>query len=262
MNEEKKQEVQVFDGHQFGIIVEEGKPLFNAGDVCEILEYANTADTLKKHCKEAGIAKREVRSSGQARWVNFIDEPNLYRLIARSKMPNAEKFQDWVFEEVLPSIRKHGGYLTPQKIEEVLLNPDTIIRLATDLKNERQLRIAAETRAQEGEKTVLRLLPMAEYSQTVLLSDSLVKMNDIAVHLGVSAIRLNKFLASREVIYKQGDTWYPHAKYRDGEYFDFHIHHYTDMASGETKTKSLLKATEKGRKMIIELWGQEKEQAS
>lgn len=66
----------------------------------------------------------------------YIPEKDVYRLIMRSNLPNAEQFQDWVCDEVLPSIRKHGGYLTPDKIEEVLSNPDTIIRLATQLKNE------------------------------------------------------------------------------------------------------------------------------
>jgi len=66
----------------------------------------------------------------------FIAEGDLYRLIANSKLPDADKFERWVFDEVLPSIRKHGGYLTPEKIEEVLLNPDTIISLANQLKDE------------------------------------------------------------------------------------------------------------------------------
>ena len=66
----------------------------------------------------------------------FIAEGDLYRLIANSKLPDADKFERWVFDEVLSSIRKHGGYLTPEKIEEVLLNPDTIISLANQLKDE------------------------------------------------------------------------------------------------------------------------------
>jgi len=71
--------------------------------------------------------------------VKFIPEGDLYRLIARSKLPAAEKFERWIFDEVIPSIRKYGAYLTPDMVEKVLTDPDTIIRLATDLKNERQL---------------------------------------------------------------------------------------------------------------------------
>lgn len=72
--------------------------------------------------------------------MSFINEGSVYRLITYSKLPQAEKFERWVFDEVLPSIRKHGAYMTPETIERVLLNPDTIIQLAQSLKEERQFK--------------------------------------------------------------------------------------------------------------------------
>ena len=92
-------------------------------------------NAIKQHCK--GVAKRyPLQTAGGIQQARFITEGDLYRLIANSKLPDAEKFERWVLDEVLPSIRKHGGYLTPEKIEEVLLNPDTIISLANQLKDE------------------------------------------------------------------------------------------------------------------------------
>lgn len=109
--------------------------MFCAKDVATVLGYADTVNAIKQHCK--GVVKRyPLQTAGGMQQARFITEGDLYRLIANSKLPNAEKFERWVFDEVLPSIRKHGGYLTPEKIEEVLLNPDTIISLANQLKDE------------------------------------------------------------------------------------------------------------------------------
>jgi len=114
---------------------EKGTPVFCAKDVATVLGYADTVNAIKQHCK--GVAKRyPLQTVGGMQQARFITEGDLYRLIANSKLPDAEKFERWVFDEVLPSLRKHGGYLTPEKIEEVLLNPDTIISLANQLKDE------------------------------------------------------------------------------------------------------------------------------
>ena len=114
---------------------EKGTPVFCAKDVATVLGYADTVNAIKQHCKGAAI-HRPLETAGGTQQVRFITEGDLYRLIANSKLPDAEKFERWVFDEVLLSIRKHGGYLTPEKIEEVLLNPDTIISLANQLKDE------------------------------------------------------------------------------------------------------------------------------
>ena len=83
---------------------------FCGSDVCNILGYVNAPDAMKKHCKEAGIAKRYISHSSGRKEAIFINEPNLYRLIIKSRKPEAEPFEAWVFEEVLPQIRKTGKY--------------------------------------------------------------------------------------------------------------------------------------------------------
>jgi len=138
MTDQSREEVAQYDfqGNAIRIVSEQdGTTLFCGKDVAAALGYKRPNDALQQHCKGAAI-HRPLETAGGIQQVRFITEGDLYRLIANSKLPDAEKFERWVFDEVLPSIRKHGGYLTPEKIEEVLLNPDTIITLATQLKDE------------------------------------------------------------------------------------------------------------------------------
>ena len=138
MTDQSREEVAQYDfqGNAIRIVSEQdGTTLFCGKDVAVALGYKRPNDALQQHCKGAAI-HRPLETAGGIQQARFITEGDLYRLIANSKLPDAEKFERWVFDEVLPSIRKHGGYLTPEKIEEVLLNPDTIISLANQLKDE------------------------------------------------------------------------------------------------------------------------------
>ena len=138
MTDQSRKEVAQYDfqGNAIRIVSEQdGTTLFCGKDVAVALGYKRPNDALQQHCKGAAI-HRPLETAGGIQQARFITEGDLYRLIANSKLPDADKFERWVFDEVLPSIRKHGGYLTPEKIEEVLLNPDTIISLANQLKDE------------------------------------------------------------------------------------------------------------------------------
>lgn len=125
-------------------VTEDDTPLFCGKDVASILGYKDTTNALKLHCR--GVVKHHpiVDSLGRSQSARFITEPDLYRLITRSKLPEAEKFERWVFEEVLPSIRKHGMYATPATIEDMLANPDIMINALMRLKEERARRAKAE----------------------------------------------------------------------------------------------------------------------
>lgn len=90
---------------------------FGAKDVCDILGYVNNSDAIKKHCKPKGVAKRYSPTKGGNQEIVFINEPNLYRLIIKSRKPEAEPFEAWVFEEVLPQIRKTGKYALQNSAE-------------------------------------------------------------------------------------------------------------------------------------------------
>lgn len=141
--------IQVYESGDFGslrTVEEDGKVMFCATDVAKALGYARPADAVKAHCRGSVNYRPITDSLGRIQQAKFISEPDVYRLITHSKLPNAERFEAWVFEEVLPSIRSHGGYLTQSKIEEALLDPDTIIKLATNLKAEREAHEQEATR--------------------------------------------------------------------------------------------------------------------
>lgn len=138
---------------------------------------------------------------------DFIAEPQMYRLAIKANNKTAERFQDWVTNEVLPSIRKHGAYMTDEKIEEALLNPDTIINLATQLKNEREGRLIAEQQVKEFQ-------PKVSYYDKVLSNDALMTISLIAKDYGMSGAGMNKLLHELGVQYRQGGTWLLYAKYQ------------------------------------------------
>ena len=137
-------DLKIFENEQFGsirTIEKDSKIYFCGSDVAKALGYSDTAKAIKLHCKEDGWAFYPVIDSlGREQQARFINEGNVYRLITHSKLPAAEQFEHWVFDEVLPSIRKHGAYMTTETLEKALLSPDYLIRLATALKSEQEQR--------------------------------------------------------------------------------------------------------------------------
>lgn len=92
------------------IILVDGDPWFSVADVCDVLGYSNSRDTVAKHCRAGGVAKRDTPTNSGIQALTYINEGNLYRLVIKSRKPEAEKFEAWVCDEVLPSIRKTGRY--------------------------------------------------------------------------------------------------------------------------------------------------------
>lgn len=131
--------IQIFENNDFGKIRtldENGTVLFCGSDVAKALGYTNTSKAICDHCK--GVTKRYTPTTGGKQEMSFITEGDVYRLIARSKLPSADKFERWVFDEVLPSIRKHGAYMTADTIQRAISDPDFLISLATTLKEEKE----------------------------------------------------------------------------------------------------------------------------
>ena len=154
--------LQIFEGQKVEIFEFNGEVLFNPYDVAAILGVKNVRDRIrdfndnqriKLTQSTVGIPDNlDIPTSGRV----YITESGVYKLTFQSRKPQAEKFSDWVTGEVLPSIRKHGAYLTPDKVEEVLLNPDTIIKIAQNLKEEQEKRRQLEIENNE-------LKPKANY---------------------------------------------------------------------------------------------------
>ena len=219
-------ELKIFSNQEFGdvrTIVEDDKILFCASDVAKALGYARPANAISQFCPHAlkkGIGvetgkKADGTPAMQNVQMNFIPEGDVYRLVVRSKLPTAIKFESWVFDDVIPSIRKHGAYLTPDKIEEVLTNPDTIIRLATELKQEREAKQKALVALEQVNKELEEAQPKLTYYDTILNSVGTMTSSQIGADYGMSAIKLNRILNEQKLIKKVNNQWILYAKYQN-----------------------------------------------
>lgn len=231
-----------FENQQVRTIEIENEPWFVGKDVAKILGYQNGSRDINRHVDEEDRQNYQNGTFDSPRGMTIINESGLYSLILSSKLPNAKKFKRWVTSEVLPAIRKHGGYLTEQKLEEALLNPDTLINLATQLKQEREGRLIAEQRVNE-------LTPKATYYDLVLQNNTLLSITKIAKDYGWSGMKMNNFLHENKVQYKQGDTWLLYQKYADKGYTQSK----TNIVDGGKKTVMHTYWTQKGRLFIYEL---------
>lgn len=182
-------ELQIFTNEQFGdirTVEENGKVLFCGNDIATALGYSNPRDALYKHCR--CVAKRDVphpQSPDKQIEMSFIPEGDVYRLIAHSKLPKAQEFESWVFDEVLPTIRKHGAYMTEQTLEDALTSPDFLIRLATQLKEEQEAR-----RALEAENAAMQ--PKALFADAVTASHTSILIGELAKILKQNGIDIGQ----------------------------------------------------------------------
>lgn len=191
-------ELQIFNNREFGQIrtIElEGKPYFMASDVAKALGYIRPNDAINQHCR--ATVKHSTLISGKMQEVNFIGEGDMYRLITHSKLESAERFETWVFDEVLPSIRKHGIYATDNVIDNILNNPDFGIELLTKLKEERTARVEAE------KKNAILTHINKTYTMTEIAKELNMK----------SAVQLNKMLPEKKIQYHINGTWVMYSKY-------------------------------------------------
>lgn len=201
-------ELKIFENPEFGkvrVVEDDGNPYFAGLDIANALGYLNGSRDIQRHCKKV-IKRWSTDSVGRRQETLFIPESDLYRLVMRSNLPDAERFQDWIVEEVLPSIRKHGAYMTQETIEEVLTNPDTIIRLATELKEKREKVQKLEVQAEADRPKVL-------FAQAVESSDNSILVGDLAKILRGNGIKIGQnrlFQQLREqgyLIKRNGSDW-------------------------------------------------------
>lgn len=178
----------------------------------------------------------------------YLTEGNVYRLIVRSKLPTAEKFERWVFDEVIPTIRKHGMYSTDYLLE----NPDIAIAALQKLKEEREERRKLESTVAVQTQQISELQPKASYYDLVLNCKDLIAISKIAKDYGKSAIWMNEKLAELKVQYRQGDVWLLYQKYAEKGYTSTKTHTHLGH-DGLPHAKVLTMWTQKGRLFIYEL---------
>ena len=232
-------EVQVFDNLK--VKEENGQILFDA-ETAAIGLGLTQVKSHKTYVRWGTLSKYLSQEVGKG---DFITEPQFYKLAIKANNETAEKFQDWVTSEVLPAIRKHGTYMTDQTIEDVLTNPDTIIRLATDLKNERKEKLML---AQQ----VTELKPKADYTDLILSNKTLVTITFIAKDYGMSGLAMNKLLHDLGVQYSQSGVWLLYAKHQTKGWTQSET---TEVVKKDGSKKLVMntKWTQKGRLGLYEL---------
>lgn len=235
-----------FEGNNVPVKIIDGKLMFDAETVSKSVGISLSKNG-KLYVRWERV--RDYLNSPEVEKGDFITEPQMYKLAIKANNKVAERFQNWVTSEVLPSIRKHGAYMTPEKIEEALLNPDMIINLATQLKSEREGRLIAEQQVNE-------LQPKATYYDRVLADKSLVTISIIAKDYGMSGRAMNVLLHDLGVQFKQGNTWLLYSKYQQTGW----THSDTTMVKRKDGTEKAVlntKWTQKGRLGLYELLKQE-----
>lgn len=170
-------ELTLFENPDFGNIrtleTNEGRVLFCGKDIAIALGYSNPRKALADHCK--GVTKCDALTNGGRQELSFIPESDVYRLAFGSKLPNAERFTDWVAEEVIPSIRRHGAYMTDDVLKKALTSPDFLIQLATELKSEKEKNQRLENKI-EADKPKVIFADAVSVSQRSILVGELAKL--------------------------------------------------------------------------------------
>lgn len=236
-----KNQIQQFHNDEFGsldILMIDDKPYFPATECAKILGYVKPENAIVRHCK--GSLKRGVLSNGGMQDKKFIPEGDLYRLIIRSKLPAAERFETWVFDEVLPTIRKYGAYATHDTLDELLHSPKFAERLIQRLEEEREKNGVLEGLATE-------MAPKALYCDMVLQCKNLVPVSLIAKDYGMSAAAFNTLLYDLGVQYPMGGTWVLYQKYAGNSYTKTRTYHV-----GEYTSALHTSWTQKGRLFLYE----------
>jgi anti-repressor protein len=230
-----------FKGQNLRVVSVNDEPWFVAKDVCDVLELVNVTRSLDR-LEEDEKGLHTMNTLGGKQNLSIVSESGLYELIFASRKPEAKVFKKWVKQEVLPSIRKHGAYMTQDTIQKALTNPDFLIQLATQLKDEQQKRI-------EAQRIIEQQRPIVDYYQRIMNSTDVVATTQIAQDYGLSAFRLNQILHEEGVQYKLGGQWILYGKYQGKGYVrsqTVDIRH-TD---GRESVKMHTKWTQKGRVLI------------
>lgn len=204
-------ELKIFENPEFGeirTIEENGKVLFCGSDIAKALGYKNPSKALSDHCK--GVTKRYTPTASGKQEMNFIPEGDIYRLAAKSELSGAERFESWIFDEVLPSIRKNGGYIAGQ----AELSPEELMARALMVAQrtlaERDARISALT----VENEVMR--PKAGYFDDMVDRKLNTGIRETAKELSVKEKTFVTFLLEGKYLYRdQKKKLQPYAQYVD-----------------------------------------------
>ena len=236
--------MMIFRNVEFGAIRtmsnEQGEPMFCAKDVAEALGYKNTRDSLKRHVDDDDVVKHDtIDRLGRTQQAIFVNESGLYALILSSKLDSAKRFKKWVTGEVLPAIRKQGGYMLARKGE----SEKEIMK--------RALQIVQATLARRDEQ-IARLQPRADYADHVLDSITCITTTQLAKELDMTAQQLNRRLCEMHIQYWQSGQYMLYADYDRQGFAKGRTRTHT-VKDGIVLTETYLVWTERGREFIHRL---------
>lgn len=250
--DENKIQVWNYEGTEVRTVQIDGEPWFVLADICRELELSTSARVAERLEKDEVSQTHTIDRMGREQKTTIINESGLYTVILRSDKPQAKPFRKWVTSEVLPSIRKHGAYMTEQTLERALTSPDFLIELATQLKAEQAQRKQLETTVAVQNQQIAELQPKASYYDVVLNCKDLISITSIAKDYGKSGIWLNRYLNQNGVQYKQGNHWLLYQKYAEKGYTSTKTQTFPG-ADGQQHTKVHTYWTQKGRLFIYDL---------
>ena len=238
-------ELKIFENENFGeirtIIDDNKEPWFVAIDICNVLELKNPTVAVGRLDED----ERTKYNLGRQGMTNMVNEYGLYNLILASRKKEAKDFKRWITHEVLPAIRRDGGYMVVSRgesEEDILARAMIIAKKNIDkleLENKKKDQIIGE------------LMPKADYVDKILQNKSLIKISSIAKDYGMSAQEMNKLLHELRIQYKQGDQWLLYAKIQDKGYTSSETHVY-EKRDGTTDVSLITKWTQKGRIFLYE----------
>lgn len=213
-------QIHIYDENKIRTLKDEWDETWFVGkDVAGVLGYVDLNKAVQMHVdsEDKKLNDKSSLSFGQ-RGATLINESGLYSLIISSKLPTAKKFKRWVTSEVLPSIRNQGAYLTPEKIEEVLTDPDTIIKIATQLKEERAMRMQAEKAAIESDKIIQLQKPKVLFADAVDTSSTSILVGQLAKLLRQNGVaigqnRLFAWFRDNGYLCKKGENYNEPSQY-------------------------------------------------
>ena len=253
-------EVRVFESAKFGQVrtskTESGDPLFCLVDVCKALGLSNPRK-VKTQLSQKGVTISDTHTNGGVQQLNFITEANLYRCIFQSRKEEAEQFQDWVCEEVLPAIRQTGGYIAtqPEDTPELIMARALQVAQSTIERHQQQLQVAQAVITSQSEQ-LKEQAPKVEYTDSVLNASTTYTSTQMAKELDLrTAEQLHALLKSWGVMIRQSGQWMLAAKYCGQNYTKTRTHPYTKQ-DGTQGTNSITVWTERGRWFLHNLMQQ------
>lgn len=250
-------DLQIFNSPEFGAIrtiEKDGEPWFVGKDVATILGYAKPLNALATHIDEDDSLKQGLTDNmGRMQETIFINESGLYSLVLSSKLPTAKKFKRWVTNEVIPSIRKHGAYMTPETLEKVLLSPDTLMQLAQNLKDEQEKRRVLETKIEQDKPKVLFADAVASAKTSILIGELAKLLKQNGVDIGQN--RLFEWMRQNGYLIRRQGSDYNMPTQRAMEQGLFEIKETTVVhADGHTHINKTPKVTGKGQAYFVTLF--------